>query len=186
VHCTNCGIEMGDAANFCSGCGASLTTGHAVAPSATTTAASKTRDWDLHTGILGWLVIAHAALTGAIGLIVIAGGAFAKKLLTDNPVLLQNADPKDVPPPEVILSIIGPASFLIGMIFLLIALPSIAAGVGLLRYRSWGRVLTLVLSFLRLLEFPFGTATAFYSFWVLLSEGGKRHYTDRAARPETI
>jgi hypothetical protein len=186
VHCTNCGIEMGDAANFCSGCGTSLTMRHAVASSATTAATSKTRDWDLHTGILGWLVIAHAALTGLIGLIVIAGGAFAKKLLTDNPVLLQNADPKDVPPPEVILSIIGPASFLIGMIFLLIALPSIAAGVGLLRYRSWGRVLTLVLSFLRLLEFPFGTATAFYSFWVLLSEGGKRHYGERAARPETI
>jgi hypothetical protein len=182
VHCTNCGIEMSEAARFCSGCGTSLTSRPGAAPAP----AAKARDWDLHTGILGWLVIAHAALTGAIGLIVIAGGVFVRKLLIENPVLLQNADPKDIPPPEVVLGLIGPASFLIGMIFLLIALPSIAAGVGLLRYRSWGRVLTLVLSFLRILEFPFGTATAFYSFWVLLSEGGKRYYNERAARPETI
>lgn len=182
MHCSNCGIEMGSAANFCSACGTSLTS----AGAAFTTAIRNGRDWDLHTGILGWLVIAHAALTGAIGLIVIAGGVFAKKLLTEHPILLQNADPKDVPPPEVVLSLIGPATFLIGMLFLLIALPSIAAGIGLLRYRSWGRVLTLVLSFLRLLEFPFGTATAFYSFWVLLSEGGKRHFNRRAALPETI
>jgi hypothetical protein len=72
----------------------------------------------------------------------------------------------------------------IGVLILLFAVPSIAAGVGLLRYRSWGRVLTIVLSVLRLLEFPFGTATAIYSFWVLLSRDGKNFYGERAARAE--
>ena len=66
----------------------------------------------------------------------------------------------------------------------MIAMPSVAAGVGLLRYRSWGRVLTLVLSFVRFLEFPLGTITAIYSFWVLLSEGGKSFFNERAARAE--
>jgi hypothetical protein len=122
-------------------------------------------------------------MTGAIGLIVMFGGQIAGRIIRENPSLLAGADP-DVPPPEILASILGPASFLIGMLFLAIATPSIAAGVGLLRYRSWGRVLTIVLAFLRLLEFPLGTLTAFYSFWVLLSEGGKRFFKERAARSE--
>jgi hypothetical protein len=56
--------------------------------------------------------------------------------------------------------------------------------VGLLHYRNWGRILTIVLSVLRLLEFPFGTATAVYSFWVLLSQDGRDHYRQMAARAE--
>jgi hypothetical protein len=143
----------------------------------------KPRDWDLHVKVLGWLVLAHAALTGLIGLFVMFGGQFVGRFLLENPHVFDHADPNDVPPPEV-LGIIGPVTFLIGLIFLLIALPSIAAGIGLLRYRSWGRVLTLVLSFLRLLEFPFGTATAIYSFWVLLSQGGKSFYSERSMRAE--
>jgi hypothetical protein len=133
--------------------------------------------------VLGWLVIAHAALIGAIGLIVMVAGQFAHNVIRNNPRIFDNANPNDVPPPEV-LQIVAPATFLIGILFLLIALPSIAAGVGLLRYRTWGRGLTLVLSFLRLLEFPFGTATAVYSFWILLSQDGKRFYNEKAARAE--
>lgn len=175
MYCTNCGIDLGTTAKFCSGCGNSLPD----APAAPANA----RDWDFHVNVLGWLVIAHAALVGAIGLIVMFGGQFIYNLVSENPRLLENANPRDVPPPEF-FAVLGPVTFMIGMIFMVIALPSIIAGVGLLRYRSWGRGLTLVLSFLRLLEFPFGTATAFYSFWVLLSQGGKRFYTEKAARAE--
>jgi len=176
VYCTNCGIDLGPSAKFCSSCGNSLT-----AVPATTV---KPRDWDLHVQVLGWLVIAHAALVGAIGLIVLIGGVFARRVLMANPnLLLDHANPNDLPPADVI-SIVGLATFLVGIFFVAIALPSIIAGIGLLRYRSWGRGLTLVLSFIRLLEFPFGTATAVYSFWVLLSQGGKRFYNDKAARAE--
>lgn len=175
MYCTNCGIDLGTSAKFCSACGNSL----ADVPAAPV----KARDWDFHVNVLGWLVIAHAALVGAIGLIVMFGGQFVNNFVSENPRLLENANPRDVPPPEV-FEVLGPVTFMIGMIFMVIALPSIIAGVGLLRYRSWGRGLTLVLSFLRLLEFPFGTATAFYSFWVLLSQGGKRFYSEKAARAE--
>jgi hypothetical protein len=180
VHCTNCGFEPGSSANFCSGCGSSLTGTPAAGVPATSL---KARDWDLHVNVLGWLVIAHAALVGAVGLIVMFGGQFVHKLVTENPRLLENANPRDVPPPEV-FALVPPMTFMIGVLFLLIALPSIIAGVGLLRYRSWGRALTRVLSFLRLLEVPFGTATAIYSFWVLLSQDGKRYFNDKAARAE--
>ena len=134
--------------------------------------------------MLGWLVIAHAAMTGLIGLIVMFGGFFVRNLVARNPgLLIDGTSPNDVPRPEF-FALVGPVTFLIGVIFLLISLPSVAAGVGLLRYRSWGRGLTLVLSFLRLLEVPFGTFTAIYSFWVLLSKDGKDFYQQRAERAE--
>jgi hypothetical protein len=172
VYCTSCGVQLSDDAKFCSGCGIVL--GSASAP-------PRTRDWDFHVSVLGWLVIAHAAMTGLIGLVVMFGGQIVQQLFLENPSLFGNVDP-DVP--REVFTIIGPASFLIGILFLLIAMPSIAAGVGLLQYRRWGRVLTLVLSFLRILEFPFGTITAIYSFWVLLSQEGKRFFSERAAQAE--
>jgi hypothetical protein len=46
-------------------------------------------------------------------------------------------------------------------------LPSLLAGWGLLRYRSWARVLTMILSFCDLFSFPLGTALGTYSLWVL-------------------
>jgi hypothetical protein len=143
----------------------------------------KRKDWDFHINLLGWLVIAHAALIAVIGAIVMFGGFAFARLIVNNPSLMDTRDP-DIPPPDILAHIVGPAGFIIGMFFMLIALPSIIAGVGLLRYRSWGRALTLILSFIRILEFPFGTATAIYSFWVLLSQEGKRYYGERAARVE--
>jgi len=176
VYCINCGIDLGATAKFCSSCGTSL-------PDATSVA-SKARDWDFHVNVLAWLTIAHAALVGVIGLIVMICGQFVNKLILENPHLFDNANPNDVPPPEV-LNIVGPATFLIGIIFMFIALPSIAAGIGMLRYRNWGRMLALVMSFVRLLEFPFGTLTSIYAFWVLLSHEGKRFYSERAVKAES-
>lgn len=56
----------------------------------------------------------------------------------------------------------------IGSLIALLSIPEIIAGFGLLRRREWGRVLTLVLAFLALVEFPIGTALGIYSLVVLL------------------
>lgn len=175
MYCTSCGTELSTNAKFCSSCGQALSERAAVP--------SKVRDWDLHVSILAWLTIAQAAMTGVIGLIVMFGGQVARKIILENPHLFDNAD-ADIPPPEVIASIIVPATFLIGVLLILFAMPSIAAGIGLLRYRSWGRVLAIIVAVLRVLEFPLGTLTAIYSFWVLLSRGGKAFFQERAERAE--
>lgn len=47
-------------------------------------------------------------------------------------------------------------------------IPCILAGVGLRRRAGWGRILTIVMSVLNVLGFPFGTALAVFSFIVLL------------------
>jgi hypothetical protein len=54
----------------------------------------------------------------------------------------------------------------------LLSIPSIFAGVGLLSYKPWARILTLVVSGFDLINIPFGTALGFYGFWVLLSREG--------------
>ncbi len=52
---------------------------------------------------------------------------------------------------------------------IIVSLPGIIGGVGLLKYQGWARILVLILSFLDLLNFPMGTAIGIYSIWVLLN-----------------
>ena len=65
--------------------------------------------------------------------------------------------------------IIGAVALGIAIFMLVLSAPSIIAGLGLLKYRPWARVLTIVLSGLHLLNIPFGTALGIYGLWVLLS-----------------
>ena len=57
----------------------------------------------------------------------------------------------------------------IAIILLIISLPGLIAGAGLLKYQQWARILALVLAVLHVLNFPFGTALSIYAFWVLLN-----------------
>ena len=65
-----------------------------------------------------------------------------------------------------IIGLVGTAIFLIS---LLLSLPGIIAGVGLLSLRPWARILTIVLSFIHILNIPIGTAIGVYGMWVLFS-----------------
>lgn len=56
----------------------------------------------------------------------------------------------------------------IGSLFLVLALPQIIGGLGLMKKREWARILILVVSFFHLLSFPLGTALSVYSFVILL------------------
>ena len=54
------------------------------------------------------------------------------------------------------------------VIVLAMCAPSIVAGIGLLYFEPWARVLTIILSVIHLFSFPFGTALGIYGLWVLL------------------
>ena len=56
-----------------------------------------------------------------------------------------------------------------------------AAGIGLLQYRNWGRILAAIMAVFLVLKIPVGTAIAIYTFWVLFSEEGRNHYKTRSA-----
>ncbi|HYR28520.1 MAG TPA: hypothetical protein VEU30_08645 [Thermoanaerobaculia bacterium] len=68
------------------------------------------------------------------------------------------------------LLVTGTVGSAIGGFFVLLALPAILGGVGLLKRRNWGRILILIVGALSLLNFPFGTAYGVYAFWVLLND----------------
>jgi hypothetical protein len=51
---------------------------------------------------------------------------------------------------------------------------------GLLERQPWARILGIVVAFLALIRFPFGTALGIYTLWVLLPESSEREYDEIA------
>jgi len=74
----------------------------------------------------------------------------------------------------VTLPILGGIGLLVFVLMLALSIPGIVAGWGLLKFRSWARILTVVLSALHLFHVPFGTALGIYGLWVLLSNEGQK------------
>ncbi len=66
---------------------------------------------------------------------------------------------------RLILSIALPV--IIGFV-VLNAVTSIIGGIGLLLRKNWARILILIVAAIDLINIPFGTAVALYTFWVLL------------------
>ena len=70
--------------------------------------------------------------------------------------------------------IVIPITFFVGttisLWLVVMSVPGIIGGVGVLRRQSWARYLVLVLSIFDLFSIPIGTAIGAYSIWVLLRE----------------
>lgn len=52
-------------------------------------------------------------------------------------------------------------------VLILLSLPRLLAGIGLIKLQNWGRILTFVVSILGLVDFPIGTGLGIYALWVL-------------------
>ena len=59
---------------------------------------------------------------------------------------------------------------IVGSILLLVSIPSIIAGIGLIYRKSWSRILSLIICAVKLLDIPFGTAFGIYGFWILMQD----------------
>lgn len=57
---------------------------------------------------------------------------------------------------------------IIMVVIVILSIPGIIAGIGLLKRKEWARILTLILSVLDLINFPIGTAVGAYSIWALV------------------
>jgi hypothetical protein len=163
MFCTNCGNEIEQYARFCSRCGTE------AAPVPAPQAPPK-RDWDMHVAILSWLLIGSALLTGILGMLITLAG----QIVSNIPEIWAEA-------PFGIGQLVGSMSLFLGLSTLAVAAGVAAAGVGLLQYRDWGRVLAIIMCAVMLMKFPLGTAIGVYGLWVLLSERGREHFRDRAA-----
>lgn len=108
-----------------------------------------------HVQLCGFLWIVHG------GLILVAGmGVFG---LLFGLSFIPDMDAEGI----TILRIVGISAA--GFMWLL-SIPKIIAGIGLLKRKEWARILTLILSFLSLINIPLGTALGIYSLIILLKE----------------
>lgn len=125
-----------------------------------------------HVRLLGILNIIYGGLGVAIGLLVflVLGGIAGLAVNFDMSGDAEHAVP--------VLGLIG--AFVFGLLTVLSA-PAIVAGVGLLYYKAWARILTIVLSALHLLSVPFGTALGIYGLWVLLKPESEMLFDGRIA-----
>jgi hypothetical protein len=78
-----------------------------------------------------------------------------------------------------VLGFIGVVAF---GVLLCLSVPGLVAGIGLLTYQPWARILTIVISALELPAFPLHTALGIYGLWVLLSNEGSALF----ARPSPV
>jgi hypothetical protein len=71
------------------------------------------------------------------------------------------------------------AFIITGLVFLFM-LPGIIAGVGLLKYKAWARILAIILGLLNLPGFPIGTLVGVYTIWALLDTEAQALFTPAA------
>jgi hypothetical protein len=118
------------------------------------------RDLQLHVSILGWLFIAGNAV-----LLIIALVGFM--LLPTLGAI--SGDPQGT----AVLTVIGTA---FGLLMVLLGLPGLVAGYGLLKRKPWARFLALVLGVLNLVNFPLGTLMGLYTAVVLFQESATHYF----------
>src|SRR5579871_4347142 len=113
-----------------------------------------------HVKVLAILHIVFGALCVLGGLIafVVLGGIASSVGASD-----QTQDAAVAVP---ILTMIG---FGVCILCLVLGLPGLIGGFGLMQYRPWARITIIVLSALDLIHVPLGTALGIYGFWVLLN-----------------
>jgi len=118
-----------------------------------------------HVKILGILHVVYGMLGILAGLIImlVFGGLAGVVSVADH-----SGDAR------VAVPILGGIGAFVFILLLVLSLPGIIAGFGLIERQPWARMLTIVLSALELMSVPFGTVLGIYGLWVLLSPGGEQ------------
>ena len=122
-----------------------------------------------HVKILGVLNIVWGAFGALCGLIIlmIFGGLYGYM----REVAYRRAETSIALP---IVAIVGGA---VSLFLLFVSTPSVIAGIALLYFKPWGRMLAIVVSALHLVNIPLGTALGIYGLWVLFSPEAQRLFT---------
>lgn len=117
-----------------------------------------------HNKVVGWLYIALSVVN-----VLIAAGVFL--VLVVPGLFVARGEPEA-----------GQALVVLGMVLsaflMLLAVPGLVGGIGLLQHQRWARVVVTVLGILNLFNFPLGTALGIYTLWFVLQSE-----TDRLFEP---
>ncbi len=107
-----------------------------------------------HVKLIGWLFIILGVLSiliaACISAVIFGGG-------------LISGDQNAITATGIIAAVCAGA-------MILVSLPGIITGIGLLNFRNWARILGIILAFLNLFNFPLGTALGIYALVILLND----------------
>ena len=123
-----------------------------------------------HITVLGILYIVFSGfglIAAAIVLAIFAGGS----AIVDD----ETATP--------ILAAIGTA---ISVFLAVTSIPGLVGGIGLLKKQEWARILVLILGFLNLIMFPFGTALGIYTIWALMNNDTIKLFVHGNSTPSAV
>lgn len=120
-----------------------------------------------HNKVLG---IMHLIYGGFFGLITVMMAVIF--VVVWGSIKAASANDPNAPPAEFLLAIFG----FIVLFYGLLSIPSLIAGFGMLKQRSWARVAGIVASVLSAMSFPFGTALCVYTLWFLFGQQGQTFY----------
>jgi hypothetical protein len=122
---------------------------------------------ETHVKVLGALQIALSGfgVLGAFALMLIFGGVMGIVGASGD----QGAD--------IALPILGVTGAALVVFLLVVSVPGIAIGIGLLQRRPWARIAGIVISIVGMMFIPFGTALGIYGLWVLFSKETERLFS---------
>lgn len=117
-----------------------------------------------HLKVLGILNIVWSSISIAIGLVVLLvfgglAGFFAATGFGSGDI--GNSGGLVVAPFMAVIGVV------IVLMICVVSLPALIAGIGLVKFRPWSRVLGIIISVLHLFSVPIGTALGIYGLWVL-------------------
>jgi len=120
-----------------------------------------------HVKVLGILHIVFGALgiLAALGIMALFGGIAG---------LVGVSADHDA---AVAAPLIGAIGSFIMILILLLSIPGIVIGWGIMNFRPWARIWGIVLSAFELIHVPLGTILGIYGLWVLLSAEGTALFT---------
>ena len=123
------------------------------------------RQLQLHVPVVGWLLI----LGHAIFLLV---GVFVFVLLTGIGVASGEREA---------MTILGTVGTAFGLLLIVLGIPGLVAGAGLLAHKSWARILAIVVGILGLVNIPIGTAIGVYTLFVLMQDAASEYFASHAS-----
>ena len=114
-----------------------------------------------HVKVLAVLFIVFSALgvLCAIALLAVFGASAG--------IVGATAEPNEA---ALAIPIIGLAGMGLVIFLLIVSLPGLIAGFGLLNLKPWARILAIVLCAINLVNIPIGTIFGAYGLWVLLNK----------------
>lgn len=125
-----------------------------------------------HVKVLGWLFVVF----GVFYVLMAFGSSMLLGFLA---AIVSTQGGEDAAVGASILGFTGAAAF---VFWLCVGIPGVLAGYGLLTLKPWARILAIVLSAIRLINIPIGTALGVYGLWVLFQKDTEALFTGQMSK----